>query len=117
MGLLLIGVTVLIIVLALFVTRKASEIFDRLQRFLDRMNVVLRENITGVRVIRAFHKERREEGRMRKTFEDYAESSIQANMLFAGLDVAAFTVINLCIVLILWLGGNRIGRDLCRSGT
>ena len=40
MGMLLIGVTVLIIVLALFVTRKAAEIFDRLQRFLDRMNVV-----------------------------------------------------------------------------
>ena len=116
MGLLLIGVTVLIIVLALFVTRKASEIFDRLQRFLDRMNVVLRENITGVRVIRAFHKEKREEGRMRKTFEDYAESSIQANMLFAGLDVAAFTVINLCIVLILGLGGNRIGRGFMQIG-
>ena len=116
MGLLLIGVTVFIIVLALFVTRKASEIFDRLQRFLDRMNVVLRENITGVRVIRAFHKEKREEGRMRKTFEDYAESSIQANMLFAGLDVAAFTVINLCIVLIFWLGGNRIGRGFMQIG-
>lgn len=116
MGLLLIGVTVLIIVLALFVTRKASVIFDRLQRFLDRMNVVLRENITGVRVIRAFHKEKREEDRMRKTFEDYAESSIQANMLFAGLDVAAFTVINLCIVLILWLGGNRIGHGFMQIG-
>ena len=116
MGLLLIGVTVLIIVLALLVTRKASEIFDRLQRFLDRMNVVLRENITGVRVIRAFHKEKREEGRMRKTFEDYAESSIQANRLFAGLDVAAFTGINLCIVLILWLGGNRIGKGLMQIG-
>ena len=116
MGLLLIGVTVLIVVLALVVTRKASEIFDRLQRFLDRMNVVLRENITGVRVIRAFHKEKREEGRMRKTFEDYAESSIQANRLFAGLDVAAFTVINLCIVLILWLGGNRIGKGFMQIG-
>lgn len=116
MGLLLIGVTVFIVVLALFVTRKATEIFDRLQRFLDRMNVVLRESITGVRVIRAFHKEKREEGRMKKTFEDYAESSIQANMLFAGLDVAAFTVINLCIVLILWLGGNRIGRGFMQIG-
>lgn len=116
MGLLLIGVTVLIIVLALAVTRKASEIFDRLQRFLDRMNVVLRENITGVRVIRTFHKEKREESRMRKTFEDYAESSIQANRLFAGLDVAAFTVINLCIVLILWLGGNRIGKGFMQIG-
>ena len=35
---------------------------------------------------------------------------------FAGLDVAAFTVINLCIVLILWLGGNRIGRGFMQIG-
>ena len=50
MGFLLIGVTVLIIVLALVVTRRASQIFGRLQQLLDRMNVVLRENLTGVRV-------------------------------------------------------------------
>ena len=53
MGFLLIGVTVLIIVLAVLVTSRASAIFSRLQRLLDRMNVVLRENLTGVRVIRA----------------------------------------------------------------
>ena len=76
MGFLLIGVTTLIIVLALLVTRKASEIFGRLQRLLDRMNVVLRENLTGVRVIRAFNKEKDEERRMRKTFEDYACKSL-----------------------------------------
>ena len=38
-------------------------------------------------------------------------------MLFAGLDVAAFTVINLCIVLILWLEETGSAGDLCRSGT
>ena len=86
MGFLLIGVTALIIVLALLVTRKASEIFGRLQRLLDRMNVVLRENLTGVRVIRAFNKEKDEEKRMRKTFEDYAETAVSANLLFAGLE-------------------------------
>ena len=75
MGFLLIGVTVLIIVLALIVTRRASQIFGRLQQLLDRMNVVLRENLTGVRVIRAFRKEKDEEKRMRKSFEDYAETS------------------------------------------
>lgn len=84
-------------------------IFDKLQKFLDRMNVVLRENITGVRVIRAFNKEKYEEKRMRKSFEDYAESSIKANRLFAGLESIALLAINLCIVSILYLGGNRIG--------
>ena len=94
MGYLLIAVTALIIVLAVLVTRKASVIFESLQRFLDRMNVVLRENITGVRVIRAFNKERREEARIRRTFEQYAESSIQANRLFVGLESLAFLVIS-----------------------
>lgn len=90
-------------------TRKASVIFERLQRLLDRLNVALRENLTGVRVIRAFNKEKDEEKRMRKTFEDYAETSVSANLLFAGLESTAFFVINICIVAILWIGGDRIG--------
>ena len=116
MGFLLIGVTTLIIVLALLVTRKASEIFGRLQRLLDRMNVVLRENLTGVRVIRAFNKEKDEERRMRKTFEDYAETAVSANLLFAGLESTAFFVINIAIVAILWIGGNRIGAGFMEIG-
>ncbi len=116
MGGLLIFVTVLIIVFAVLVTRKASAIFEKLQRFLDRMNVILRENITGVRVIRAFNKERYEEGRMRKSFEDYAESSIRANRLFVGLESTALLAINLAIVAILWAGGNRIGAGFMEIG-
>ena len=53
------------------------------------MNVVLRENVTGVRVIRAFNKEKYEEKRMRKSFEDYAGAAISANRLFAGLESVA----------------------------
>ena len=116
MGFLLIGVAALIIALALLVTRKASEIFGRLQRLLDRMNVVLRENLTGVRVIRAFNKEKDEERRMRKTFEDYAETAVSANLLFAGLESTAFFVINIAIVSILWIGGNRIGAGFMEIG-
>lgn len=116
MGFLLIAVTVLIIVLAVLVTRKASAIFERLQRLLDRMNVVLRENLTGVRVIRAFNKEKDEEKRMRKTFEDYAETAVSANLLFAGLESTAFFVINIAIVAILWIGGDRIGAGFMEIG-
>ncbi len=116
MGFLLIGVTALLIVLALLVTRKASEIFGRLQRLLDRMNVVLRENLTGVRVIRAFNKEKDEEKRMRKSFEDYAQTAVSANLLFAGLESMAFFVINICIVAILWIGGDRIGAGYMEIG-
>lgn len=116
MGGLLFAAVVFVIVLALFVSRKASVIFQRMQHFLDRMNVVLRENVTGVRVIRAFRKEEYEKGRMRKSFADYAQAAIETNYLFAALDSLSFFAINLLIVAILWIGGNRIGMGSMQIG-
>lgn len=116
MGFLLLGITAIIIVAAIFITRKASIIFEKLQRFLDKMNSILRENITGVRVIRAFNKEEHEKNRLKDSFEKYAESAIKANRLYAGLDSLAFTAINICIVAILYLGGNRVGIGAMEIG-
>ncbi len=116
MGLLLSGASVVLVICALFVTKKASLIFRKLQEHLDRINVEVRENITGVRVVRAFHKEEYEEERMNRTFTHYADTGIKANRLFAGLECLAFLIINLCIVLILWLGGNRIAIGATASG-
>lgn len=116
MGFLLLGITVIIIIAAVFITRKASIIFEKLQRFLDKMNVILRENITGVRVIRAFNKEEHEKNRLKDAFEKYAESAIRANRLYAGLDSLAFFAINICIVAILYIGGNRVGAGAMQIG-
>lgn len=116
MGMLILGGTVFVLLAALLIMGKAAPIFDKLQRFLDRMSVVLRENITGVRVIRAFNKERHEIGRMRQTFDRYAVSSIQANYLFAGLDCLANVAINLLIVAVVYLGGNAVGAGSMQIG-
>lgn len=116
MGFLLLGITIVIIIAAVFITRKASIIFEKLQRFLDKMNVILRENITGVRVIRAFNKEEHEKNRLKDSFEKYAESAIKANRLYAGLDSLAFLAINVCIVAILYIGGNRVGLGAMQIG-
>ncbi len=116
MGFLLLGITALIIIVAAFITSKATIIFEKLQRFLDKMNVILRENITGVRVIRAFNKEEHEKNRLKDSFEKYAESAIRANRLFAGLDSLAFFTINICIVAILYIGGNRVGIGAMEIG-
>ena len=109
MGLLILGFTVVLLIAATMIVRRAEAIFAKLQRFLDRMNVVLRENITGVRVIRAFNKEGNETKRMGKTFEDYAQASIRANRLFAGMDSLATVLINFCVVAILYVGANQVG--------
>lgn len=96
--------------------KKSSPIFACLQQYLDKMNRTLRENLAGVRVIRAFNKEASETRRMKKTFENYANASIQANYLFASIDCLSLTLINLCLVAILYLGGNSIGLGHMKIG-
>lgn len=116
MGLVLGGGVVFVACLTVFISKKAAAVFGRLQRFLDRMNVVLRENITGVRVIRAFNKEAYETKRMKKSFEDYAKAAVETNLLFAGLDSFSFFAISILVVAILWFGGNRIGAGTMEIG-
>lgn len=109
MGLLLAGFIAVVAVIAVVSVKKAARIFQRLQRFIDRMNVRLRESITGVRVIRAFDKEAAERESLDDAFGTYASSAIKVNWIFATLDCSAFFVMNLAEVSILWLGGNRVG--------
>ncbi len=116
MGGMLFGAVIFVMALALFISRKASVIFEQMQHFMDRMNGVLRENITGVRVIRAFRKENHEKKRMRRSFADYAQAAIKTNYLFATLDSLSFLAISILIVAILWIGGNRIGVGSMRIG-
>lgn len=116
MGVLLLGATVFLLLSALLIMGRATAIFDGLQRILDRMNVVLRENLTGVRVIRAFNKEGAETGRLRETFARYAKSAIRANRLFAGLDCLATVTINFVIVAVFYFGGSAIGAGEMEIG-
>ena len=109
MGTLLGVVVAIVLVAAVFTVANAAPIFIRLQSFIDRMNVVLRENIVGVRVIRAFNKELHEEQRLDEVFSDYADNAIKVNHLFVGLDSSTFFLMNIAEVAVLWVGGNRVG--------
>ena len=109
MGLMLLIAVAIVMVLAVITVAKTAPIFIRLQSFVDRMNVVLRENIVGARVIRAFDREQREEQREGRVFEDYAQNAIRVNYVFSGLDCSCFFVMNMVEVCVIWLGGNRVG--------
>ncbi len=109
MGILLGAVVCVVLAIAVATVTHAAPIFMALQGFIDRMNVVLRENIVGVRVIRAFNKEHHEERRLDEVFGAYAANAIKVNHLFVGLDCSAFFLMNITEVAVLWLGGNRVG--------
>ncbi len=80
------------------------------------MTTILLENITGVRVVRAFNNETREEERMGTAFANYARTSIRANRRFANLDGLSFLFINLFIVIVYWLSGGRISSGHLQIG-
>lgn len=109
MGILLAGFIAVVAVIAVVTVKKAAVIFQKLQRFIDRMNVRLRESITGVRVIRAFGKEQVEQDSLDEAFSTYADSAIKVNWLFATFDCSSFFIMNLAEVSVIWLGGNRVG--------
>lgn len=116
MGAMMLAVVSVVMVFAVIAVRRAAPIFEKMQGFIDRMNVVLRENIIGVRVIRAFGKERHEEGRMGRVFTDYADAAIKVNWIFAGVDCFSFCLMNIAEVLLMWLGGNRVGAHAMEVG-
>ena len=109
MGLMLLIAVGIVMVLAVVTVAKTAPIFIHLQNFIDNMNVVLRENIIGARVIRAFGREKHEEQREGRVFEDYAQNAIRVNYVFSGLDCSCFFVMNMVEVCVIWLGGNRVG--------
>ena len=117
MGLMMLAVVAVVMVIAVIAVRNAAPIFQKMQGFIDRMNIVLRENIIGVRVIRAFNKERREEERLDEVFSRYAKAAIRVNWIFAGVDCFSFCLMNIAEVVLMWLGGNRVGAHAMEIGS
>ena len=116
LGTILLILTALVFILALGIMRSASPLFKKLQKLLDRMTTILLENITGVRVVRAFNNEEREQNRMSDAFSNYAETSIKVNRRFANLDGLSYFFINLFVVIVYWLSGGYISLGNLQIG-
>lgn len=116
MGVILLAVLIVIGVTAGGIMHSTSPTFKKLQKKLDKMSKVLLENITGVRVIRAFNKETFEEKRLNGEFADYKNTSIKVNKRFASLDSLSFFALNLFIVTVYLLSGARITAGYFQVG-
>lgn len=96
---------VIFIVFARLVLKKSIFISKRVQDKLDYINQVIRESITGIRVIRAFGNEEYEEDRAGKAFKNYATDMIKLNKIFAVLNPTIWLMIGVSVAIIVWVGG------------
>lgn len=108
MGLILLAVLLIISIVAAGIMRSTAPMFRKLQKKLDKMSKVLLENITGVRVVRAFNKENSEKNRLDNEFMDYAKTSIKVNKRFSILDSLSFFAVNVFVILVYSFSGFRI---------
>ncbi len=88
--------------------RKAVPLFQQMQVKIDRLNLVLDEGLSGVRVIRAFDRGAHESRRFDEANLDVTGTAIAVNRLVALLMPTMFFMMNLTSVLIIWFGSLRI---------
>lgn len=105
LALILILSVVIFMIFASLVLKKSIFISKRVQTKLDYINQVIRECITGIRVIRAFGNEKYEEDRAGTAFKSYATDMIKLNKIFAVLNPTIWLIIGLSIASIVWIGG------------
>ncbi|HET8930615.1 MAG TPA: ABC transporter ATP-binding protein [Acidimicrobiales bacterium] len=91
--------------------------FRRMQEKVDRINQVLREQITGIRVVRAFVRERAERRRFEEVNAELTDTGIRAGYLQALIFPFVTTVMNGSSIVVLWLGASRITDGTLQIGS
>ena len=90
--------------------------FKSMQKKLDRLNMVLRENLTGIRVIRAFNKLDHERERFNDANADLTNTAIKVNQTMAAMQPIMILIMNLTSAAIIWFGGVRIAKSQMAIG-
>ncbi len=90
--------------------------FKALQKLIDRLNLVSRENLSGMMVVRAFGNEGYEERRFDKANRDLMETNRFVQRVMSGLMPGMMFVMNLLSILIVWVGGHAIAESTLQIG-
>lgn len=116
LSLVLVVILPILIIIIFLVAKRSMFLFKSMQIKLDKLNLVLREYLTGIRVIRAFNREDYEKKRFRKANLDLTETAKKVNKLMAILIPLMMLILNLTIVSIIWFGGIRINEGSMQVG-
>ncbi|MET3962499.1 ATP-binding cassette subfamily B multidrug efflux pump [Marmoricola sp. OAE513] len=99
-----------------FIVTRMVPSFAKMQERIDEVNRLLREQITGVRVVRAFVREPHETARFAEANEDLTQVSIRAGRWLAGMFPTVMLVANVASVAVLWFGGHRVESGAMEVG-
>ncbi|CAM2984432.1 ABC transporter ATP-binding protein [Skermania piniformis] len=113
---LLVAVPVLGVTMSLVIARMVP-LFRAMQTRLDTVNRVLREQITGIRVVRAFVRERQERWRFGVANTDLTETALRVGRLQALMFPTVMTITNVTTVAVIWFGGHEVDSGRMQIGS
>ena len=96
-----------ILILVLILMRPLYDMWDKSDKYVDMQNKIVRERLSGLRVVRAFNNEKREHGRAKFATEEMAKYMIRANTRGGMVDPFAMLLLNLATVAVIYFGGIR----------
>ena len=99
-----------------FITRRAIPLFRSMQKKIDRLNLVLRESLTGVRVIRAFNRTEHDRARFDDANRDITETAIRVNKIMAFLMPSMMLVLNFTALAVMYFGAVRVTAGAMQLG-
>lgn len=108
-------VPVLAGVMMLIVT-KGMPLFQQVQEKLDRLNLVTREGLTGIRVVRAFNRTEYEEKRFQAANEDLTQTTVRVNRIMGAMEPSMMIMFNVTTIAIVWFGGIRVEAGQMQVG-
>ncbi|AZN38654.1 ABC transporter ATP-binding protein [Paenibacillus albus] len=108
LSLVIIAIVPILAIIIFAIVSRGVPLFKVMQTKIDKLNLVLRENLTGIRVIRSFNRTTHEQGRFNAANHDLTETSIKVNRIMASLMPIMMLVINFASLAIVWFGGLRI---------
>lgn len=108
LSLVFIAATPLIAVVLYFIMSRSVPRYKTVQKKLDGVSLVTRENLSGVRVVRAFAEQEYEKDRFDKAADDLTKNAVVVGRISALLNPATFVIINAAILAILWFGGGLV---------
>ncbi|MST72057.1 ABC transporter ATP-binding protein [Olsenella porci] len=116
LGSILLGCMAVVCLVFWLVMSRSVPLFQRMQEGLERITLIVREALSGVRVIRAFRRESFESHRFHQASDEQTRSAVRAGTLGAVLNPATLIALDLGIVAILWSGSFRIQAGTLTQG-
>ncbi|MGA0116927.1 MAG: ABC transporter ATP-binding protein [Ilumatobacteraceae bacterium] len=112
---LMVSIPILAVLLALIISSMVPT-FRKMQERIDRINEIMREQLTGIRVVRAFAREPEEAERFAVANTSLTETALRGGRLQALMFPTATLIVNFSSVAVVWFGSDRISEGLMRPG-